>query len=176
MRLPVQIASHEERRAGRDEHGYLVSENQFVVLRDLAVERIRSAAADGRLRKLANLKGVLYRWQEWGGEAEVKTWLAQETVGMTGALWLLRTFVSVMRSESDKVRFTRYILLNELEAFVSVEAVVQLTDAIDVSSLDESDQRALRAFRQAVASRAEGKPDRYWLDNSFDDNPLTEDS
>lgn len=177
VRLPVQIASHEERRPSREEHNFLVSEEHFVVLRDLAVERLRKAALDGRLKKLQGLETLLYRWASWTSSQEPKNWVIGQVEGAEDALWILRTFLSVMRSEGGgKVQYTRYIILGEIERFIDIGVLDAKTSSLVIESLSTDDRRALRAFRYALTWRAEGKPDDYGRDSMYGKNPLKEDS
>ncbi len=123
VRLLVLVASRQERRPDGDAHSYLIDEVQALELTRLATERLRLAAEDGRLRALPGLKYVLYRWSEWTTPEEVRSWIMSGLNGPTDALWVLRTFLSVMRSESHKVQFTRYIVLSALEPFVDLGAL-----------------------------------------------------
>ena len=177
VRLLVQIASHEERRPTRDHPIFLVSEEQSIKLKTLALERLRNTAAGVRLRGMPGLQSILYQWSNWAGQDEPKAWLIKQIQSPEDALWVLRAFLSVMRSESGRrVRFTRYILLNELETFADVAVLDARTKGLELGTLDQVNQRALRAFRQALAWRAEGKPDNYGRDGEIGDNPLVEDS
>jgi len=45
-----------------------------------------------------------------------------------------------------------------------------------MEKLPKDDMRALRAFRQALIWKSEGKPDEYNGDKWHGENPLTEDS
>ncbi len=177
VRLSVQLAGHEERGKNRDQVIFLVSEEQSVKLKAIALERIRNAAADGRLREMPGIRSVLYRWFNWTERNEPKGWLVEQVQNPADALWVLRTCLNVMRSESGRrIRYTRFILLNELEDFADTTLLVAKTAGLEIAKLQQTDQRALRAFRQALAWRAEGKPDDYGRNSLHGDHPLTEDS
>ena len=176
VRLATKIVAHEERRKDRSERDFLVTEEHWAELKTLTVERIRSGASDGRLKPMTGLTDLLYRWREWTDENEVKNWITSNTVTGEDALWVLRTFLSTMRQESGKVVFVRYVRLDYLAWFADVPTIEKLTAPIEMSKLKKEDQRALRAFRQALIWRAEGKADDYNGDSWRGDNPLAEES
>ena len=174
VRLSVQIAVNEERR--NDQSDFLVSEPHAEELKTLAIERIRAAASDGRLKNLKGLLFVLYRWREWTDENEVKAWAISNTVTAADAVWILKTNLSTMRITSSKVTLVRYIKLEDLACFADVATIERLTTRIELSKLSGDEMRALRAFRWALTWKSEGKPDGYWGDDLGDKNPLAEES
>lgn len=176
VRLAVKIVAHEERRPDSSERDFLVSDEQWAELKPIAVERIRAAAKDGRLKTMRGLSYLLWRWQEWASEAEVRDWIAAELRNSDDAFWILRTFLSTLRSESEKVTFVRYHSLDTLARFTNIETLSALTESLELAKLEQDNMRALRAFRQALAWKAEGKPDGYNGDTWRGQNPLAEDS
>ena len=174
VRLSVQIALNEERRD--DQSDFLVSEPHAEELKTLAVERIRSAATDGRLKHLKGLLFVLYRWREWTNESEVKAWATSNTVTAADAIWILKTNLSTMRITSSKVTLVRYIKLEDLDCFADVATIERLTTPIELPKLQRDEMRALRAFRWALTWKSEGKPDGYLGKDLGDKNPLAEES
>lgn len=176
VRLPVQLLAMEERRPDSSKSEFLVSQEQWELLKPLVLERIQFAARDGRLRKLVGLSYVLWRWKEWVGEAEVKKWIAAELLTGGDALWILQVFLSTMQASGEKVTFTRYIRLDTLSSFADIETIERLTRAYDLTSLAKDDMRSLRAFRQALVWRDEGKPPGYIGERLGSRNPLVEES
>jgi hypothetical protein len=176
VRLPVKLLASEQRRAEGSKSDFLISEEQWALLKPLVLEHIKAAALDGHLRKLKGLSYVLWRWKEWAGEAVVKEWLAAELKAGGDVLWVLRLFLSTSRSDGEKVTFTRYIRLDWLSHFVDIDAAERLTRSCDIATLSQDDMRALRAFRQALKWRDEGKPPEYTGDRWDGANPLEEDS
>lgn len=174
VRLAVKLVASEERRSDSSPRNNLVSEEQWAELKPLALERIRAAAGDGRLRKMCGAISVLWRWQEWAGTEEAKDWITSELRTGDDALWVLKTFLSTMRQESTKVIFVRYISLNTLERFTDIETLSKLTEPLELAALEKDNMRALRAFRQARLWKAEGKPDDYNGDTWRGKNPLAE--
>lgn len=176
VRLPVNLLAMKERRPDGSKSEFLISEEQWELLKHLVLARIEAAARDGRLRRLEGLSYLLWRWKEWAGEDVVKKWLAAELKTGSDALWILKVFLSTSRRDGEKVTFTRYIRLDCLMQFVDIDMVERLTQSYDIASLLQNDMRALRAFRQALKWKEEGKPPEYTGDRWARENPLEEES
>ena len=176
VHLAVKIVHMEQRNPDTSPDEYLVTEEQGAALKPIALERIRTAARDGRLKAMRGLLDLLWRWQEWAGEQEVRDWVSAEVQDSEGALWVLRTFLNISRRESDKVTFVRYQNLGTLARFTNIETLTTLTKDLDLAKLQQDDIRALRAFQQALIWKAEGKPDGYNGDTMRGENPLAEES
>jgi predicted KAP-like P-loop ATPase len=176
VRLAVKLLQMEQRRPEDRSTDFVVSEQLWAELKPVVLQRVEAAAASGRLRKLADINYILWRWKEWAGETPVKRWIEAELKKPDDALWLLKVFLSISRSESDKVTFTRYIRLDWLADFVDIELVTKLTRTFDLAKLQLEDMRAIRAFRQALEWRDAGKPANFTGDRLDGGNPLEEDS
>jgi predicted KAP-like P-loop ATPase len=176
VQLAVQIVSSQERVGNRSEHDFLINEEHCAALKLVALERLSSAASDGRLRGMSGIGRLLWRWHDWAGEAEVRKWIAGQLRNGSDALWFLRTFLSELRKTSDRVVFIRYINLKNIGMFADAAVIEALTRDLKIEELDKDDQRALRAFRQALIWKAEGKPDGYNGDDWRTANPLAEES
>lgn len=176
IRLAALIVAREERGNGNSDRDFLVNEEHWADLKPLAVERIRSAAKDGRLKTMSGLSGLLGCWQQWAGEQEAKDWVISQLQNSDDALWVLRTFLSTMRQESGKVIFVRYLSLDTLARFADIETLSKLTKPLEIAALEKQNMRALRAFRQAQVWKTEGKPDGYNGDTWRGENPLAEET
>ncbi len=176
VRLAVKIVSSQERIGDRQEHDFLISREHCEELKSTALERLRTASKDGRLRSMPGLVVLLWRWHDWGGSEEVRDWIAAHVKNAADALWILRTFLQIVRQEAATVTFFRYLNLKNFEMFVDVGIIEKLTCSLALEELVKDDQRALRAFRQALIWRAEGKPPDYFGDHQPGENPLAESS
>lgn len=176
VRLPSELLAMEERRADRSESDFLISEVHWASLKPLVLERIEAAAGDGRLRMLNGLRYLLWRWKDWAGDDVVKKWVAAELKTSNDALWVLKVFLSSSRRVGEKVTFTRSIRLDVFSQFVDIDTTERLTHSCDLAALTLDDMRALRAFRQALKWREEGKPPEYTGDQWDRANPLVEES
>lgn len=176
VRLAVELLACEERRPNSSSNDFLITEEHWTEFKPIVVQRIRDVAANGKLRTMNGLSFLLWRWKEWVGEAEVKLWITSQLQTGGDALWVLKTFLSTMKKESNKVTFTRYIRLDTLAMFCDAEALSRLTETYDLEKLPKDEMRALRAFRQALLWKAEGKPDDYTGDRWQGKSPLEEES
>ena len=170
----VHAAARQERFEGRSASDFLISDDHAKELKGLALERIRDAASDGRLRTLPGLQFVLWRWSQWTSDSdEAKPWVQSQLYSTHDALWFLQTIINVMTSGSE---FIRYVDLSAVSRFCDIDALDSLTSSVDLTALDKTGQRALRAFRYAVQWQREGKPDGYRGESEPGGNPLAEDS
>lgn len=176
VRLAVQLLAMEERCQKRSESEFLISEEHWDLLRKLVLRRISDAAKDGRLKKLEGLSYILWRWKAWAGQRVVKKWLSADLKTGENALWILKVFLMTMRSEGEKVTYTRYLNLDQLSEFTDIEAIQKLTRSYDITTLPQNDIRALRAFRHALVWKKEGKPSCYTGDVWNCKNPLAEET
>lgn len=176
VRLAVKLLAMEERCPEERDSEYVVSEQMWAELKPTVVQRIETAAKDGRLRELAGLNYILRRWKEWAGEQPVRRWIEAELKTSDDAVWLLNTFLSISRRSSDKVTYIRYVRLDWLAEFVDIERVSMLTQSVDITKLKLEDMRALRAFRKALEWRDAGEPATFTGDRRDGSNPLEEES
>ena len=176
VRLAITLLSMEERRPNRSKSEFLISEEHWHLLSKIVLKRIADAANDGRLKKLEDLSYILWRWKNWAGQRIVKKWLNAELKTGEDALWILKVFLSTMRSSGAKVTYTRYLHLDQLSQFVNIAAIQKLTRSYDMTTLSQDDMRALRAFRQALIWKKEGKAPDYNGDRGNRENPLEEES
>lgn len=176
VRLSVRLLASEERRPDGSSRDFLISEEHWSELKPLVIKLIHEAAADGRLKTMNGLSFILWRWKEWEGKTAVEQWISSHLRSGSDALWVLKTFLSTMRTEGNKVTFTRYLRLDTLAQFCDIEDLTAQTHDFVMEKLPQDDMRALRAFRQALIWKAEGKPADYNGDTWRGQNPLTEDS
>lgn len=174
VRLPVQLANLEERNEKRSTHDFLVTEDQLPALRSLAVEALRRAAADGRLRSVPDLDRQLFWWRTWTTDLEVKTWVSSQVNNPNDALWLLRVVLKTSTKTSDKTVYTRYVSLKEMGVYCKVATIEKFTHSLTLEKQNKENMHALRAFRWALKWKAEGKEDHYRGETWDTDGPLTE--
>lgn len=176
VRFAVKLLSMEERRPDDSKSDFLISEKEWSLLKLLVLKRIENAAKDGRLKKLEGLSYLLWRWKDWAGNSVVKKWLVTELKTSCDALWILKVFLSTMQTSGEKVTYTRYLRLDSLSQFVNIASIKRLTRSCDPTTLPQDDMRALRAFRQALIWKKEGKPPEYIGDKWGSETPLEEES
>lgn len=176
VRLAVKLLAMEKRRPEEHTSDYVPSEKAWGEIKLIVLQRIEAATKDGRLRGLAGLDYILWRWKEWAGQQPVRRWIKGQLKTPEDALWLLRTFLLISRRSSDKVTYVRYVRLDWLAEFVDIELVSKRTQGLEIPKLQLEDMRALRAFRKALEWRDAGKPATFTGDRWDGGNPLEEDS
>jgi len=102
-RVRVFKQEHEEKgkqTPGRPEHECTVGEQHLEQLRDMALQRVQEAAAEGALAEAAHLGSVLYAWREWAGEEAPQQYAAEATSTDEGLALFLERFLRAVRSQS----------------------------------------------------------------------------
>ena len=165
LSLPVDFVSLESSRQAEEKvpGNVLVDLEGVRALQTLCVRKIESAAASGRLATLPELPSILYRWKEWGGDANPSAYVRDFVKTPDGAILFLKAFLSRSMSHGMGDYVARehwYIGLKSVEEFVSWEIIDAVLKGVSTESLVASDdRRAVDAFRRASKRRREGKPD-----------------
>lgn len=172
---PLILAYDEVSPKRREENpeSCLVSLEDAEKLKTLSVNKVSSAAKDGKLAGSEKLGPILYRWLDWGSADEVRQWVSNVASSPEGALTILRSLVErgTTQTMGDQVgRVTWQVSLENLERFVDLEKFRAQIGGITQSSLGDRDRNAVRAFQRALKRRAQGKPDKVWLDLEDDDD------
>jgi hypothetical protein len=173
VRLPVYIATFAERQPN-EPHGYLVAESSVPELIALALEKLRAAAVQKRLRNSLELRRLLYCWSKWAGPDEVRQWVTNELKSNEDALWFLSIMVSTSTSHGERTTYRRTVSLDNIEQWAGADTIAALTDDLELDSLPKEEMWGLRAFRWARARKREGQHHEGY-GPTWDDDPLTED-
>lgn len=115
-------------------------------LRALCADKIRAAAADGRLLEHDELPVLLYRWVRWTEEDEPKKWAAEVTANAEGAARFVGAFARQTRSLSmgDHVYRANWELkTSEIEDFVDVSSLVEVLSGVDLSAKPEREREGV---------------------------------
>ena len=162
---PVRFVSLEQQRQGKSEDA--TAEQTFTSdglesAKALCVDKIKQAATDGRLDALEDLPWMLYRWRDWNGIDGPRKFVSAVSNNPEGALAVLRRFVQrpTTHDLGDAVSRTQWsVRLKTLEEFVDLESFREQIESIDVSGCAEEEERALKAFSEALDRRMRGEPD-----------------
>lgn len=163
--LPVGLVSIESQGRGREgeRSENLTDDEGLAALKQLCVEKIEAAAVAGRLAGRLDLPSLLFRWKEWGGDDAPRAFVASMTNKPDGALSFLKAFLSRSTSQGmgDYIASEHlYINLGSIEKFVPWESIEAVTNDVQLGLQDANEgHQALKAFREAVKRRREGKPD-----------------
>lgn len=157
--LPVFVTSLHEHKEERERHStYLVSEQNWQVLKQVCLQKIRDAAASGRLKTHLQPAMLLWRWNDWGLE-EARAWIAEQVTSARGAVWLLSVLLGEIHEHGRKLTVRHYFKLSNLERFTDIETVCQSIAGFAESEASERERIALNEFQRAIQRRAEGKPE-----------------
>ncbi len=173
--LPVQFVALEEqtdKKKAEQGEEILVSDEDLAALKGACLEKIRAAAAGGRLADAPNLQMMLWRWKALAGPEEPRGYCDQLVRTPEGALRLARAFLQASWSHSvgDHVGSEHwYVRLGDLEQLVDWETMERSLEGTEVPSLSAEDGRAVEAFRKAVRRRRAGKPDREMYHSGDDE-------
>lgn len=113
-----------------------------------ALMRIRKAAEDGTLAKGPHLAHTLFRWREWSGEEEPRSYVRQLIVSDDGLVGLLNGFLSQRQSHAFGEHVTRTtwaIDRRSIGQFIDIEELLGRAQQIS-KSLDSKEKRAVDAL------------------------------
>jgi len=172
--LPVMKVSLESDKEARqkDPKTTLVGEERIEILKKICVDKIREAAANGRLAGHPKLAYLLYRWRDWAVPDEPRAWVADQIKSRDELLSMLKGFTqrSTSTGVGDYVSRVRwYIPLKSLEDFVKAEDVEEELTNLSLDGLGEEEERAVHEFKKAMKRRRAGKSDD-WHPSRDDDN------
>jgi len=139
----------------------ILSEAELATLREKAVQKIQSAAASRALAQHSKLGVLLSLWQTWGKKEDVANYIEALTQTAPGTLDLLRSLVvrSLRHGMDDYVGTERhYMRRNDIETLIPMDTLDARVQKLP-DSLNDEDQRAVKAFQKAVERRNAGKSD-----------------
>lgn len=109
-------------------------------LRSAVLDRIRDEANQSTLSRRSDLSNILFRWRDWAGDAEPKTYVANLVTTDEGLIDLLVGFLSEIRSSGDRSYVERKtpVINRELIArFVEPEPLIDRALSIRAEKMDE---------------------------------------
>jgi predicted KAP-like P-loop ATPase len=147
-------------RGDTPEEDRLLTPEHVEQLEQLAARRIRQAAEQGTLLGHPQLASILYRWRDWGTEAEVKEWVEHVAQTDDGFITLLQAFVNTIRSQTlgDMVTRSRLRLdLKQLEPFIAADEVVERVRTLAGQNLPLEQQQTVDQFLLEYDAQKEGR-------------------
>jgi predicted KAP-like P-loop ATPase len=165
--LPVYTISLENDRQERkkDPSSFLIREEALQRFINLCVKKIRAAAQSGILESHQRMPSILYRWKDWTSPEESGEWVRKLVESDKGVVKFLTGLLNKSTSQGvgDYVPTVHWrISLQNIEDFVPVALVENKIKDIDVSTLTEKEQQAMRAFQKALRRREKGISDDDW--------------
>lgn len=134
-------------KGGEPIEGISITKDDVNNLQGAIVDQIEEAARTGQLINERKLAVLLFRWQQWGEEERVKSYIKDVTKDRVGLISLLRGFVKFIASTAgnyyifDKKAIGDLYPINEIEKLVS-----RITDE-EIEKMSEKDQEAIALFR-----------------------------
>ena len=165
--LPVREASTEgdRRERQKDPDAFILDEDDIKDLEQICVEKIRQAAQSGALKNHPKMAYIIYCWRKWANPEEPKKWVENLVETQNGVLFLLSAFLQQSTSQRLGDYFPKIhwrINLSSLENFISIGVLEQKVKEIDLKGIGEKEQKALKAFQNALKRRQEGKSEDDW--------------
>ena len=139
-----------------------IGSKDMAELKQLCVRKIRFAAASGGLTKKSGFRMILCAWKEWGNSQEAVDFCKELVRTEAGASSFVGAFLWQYRSQMLGRRGTRerwYVKLSEIEQFAPCDLIEKSFRGVPAENLPASEQLPIRAFRQALDRRSEGRAD-----------------
>jgi predicted KAP-like P-loop ATPase len=141
LNIGVQVVALEQptekRRRGNDQF-LMADDAAFDRLKQVSVARIRRAADDGRLQKSSSMLYVLYRWGDWAGFDEPKTWIKNTLSSPDGIVAVLRACIRPMFTNGKR---STYFALKDAEYFVSRHEFAAAINSLPPQTIASPDER-----------------------------------
>jgi predicted KAP-like P-loop ATPase len=139
----------------------LLSAEHLVELEAITLEKIRAAARNQELLASKHLPSILYRWREWGGEAEMKSWVQQAVSSDEGMIEFVERFLHRTYSQTlgDVATRTVYRLdPKNVEPFIEPSLLVErIEKVLGKKDLSDNQRKALTEYVKEFKIRAQGK-------------------
>lgn len=146
----------------------IVSAEQFQVLEQIVLSKIKLGAENGTLLKTPKIGVVLHIWQEISGEGSSRKWVEQVTQNDRDLLDFLRLFLQVTHSHSisDAVSRKHYRLDPKwLDQFADVTRIAErLRSFLEQKPSNEIDQIVIKQFLREYDIRQRGKDPTFFHD------------
>jgi predicted KAP-like P-loop ATPase len=147
-----------------ESYEFLVEEADAVPLKEICLEKARSAAKQGSLKNNAKIKEILYAWSRMGSVQEVKNWVMTHVKDGPGALWLLEILLGESHSWGHEHRVSYGIELGAIERFADLAAVTKHVATLKAEGLSKRQAHAVAAFNRAIERRKAGRADDPWTE------------
>lgn len=157
----------DESRRTKGDSDQIFNDEGFSSLKNHFINKITQIAKDSpdNLLKNSHLASLLYRWERWGSLDDVRSWIKSQIVDTEKCIRFLKSFVRQSSSQSmgDYVaKISRYIRLQELEHFVSIDEISEVVNRMGGHPLNGTDQEAVNAFKEAILRRSKGEDEDDW--------------
>jgi predicted KAP-like P-loop ATPase len=143
------------------EEEWLLTAQHLQELEELTLKKVQAAAQQNSLLQTPGLPQILYAWEDWASEEEVKQWVQKAIGNDEGLVELLEKFLgkTITQSVSDMVPKKTYKLdLEQLEPFLEPSSVSDRVRSLDEKNgLTEERATAIKQFMQEYDTRQQEK-------------------
>jgi predicted KAP-like P-loop ATPase len=163
LHIPVMLVSINTKPNERqtEPEKILISDSAAPRMQAICVQKIRDTASEGRLLNHRDLAYLLFRWREWGTDAEPHQWALNVTAhSPEGALAFLRPFLhkGTRQTSGDQVaRINYFMKYSEIEPFVDLTILEGEIAKLSEARLPDHDRMVVQEFRKAVDRKRSGK-------------------
>jgi hypothetical protein len=131
------------------------------------LKKVRAAARDGRLLKVAYLNWVLSFWMQWADASEAKEWVASLLANPKGLLKFLKAYTNEAQSQTIGSYYARdegwLSWKSSLEMYFPRNKWERIANELPkIPDLSDDEKRTLRLFEAAM---------KRWQSGVEDDNP-----
>lgn len=167
--LPVMTVALEtdSQKEGRVLSERLLNDKSVEDLKALCVDKIRQAAASGRLAGHSKLGTLLGVWVEWTGSVEPRAWVENLTQSRDGLVAFLEAMANkAISSGTQGTQEIWYMRLKPVERFIDTGVLSSRMEKFKPQGENEPQVRALKSFQEALGRRRSGKSDGApWRDS-----------
>ena len=157
MKVALETDSQKE---GRPPSERLLDDNSVDELKTLCLDKIRQAAGSARLAAHSKLGTLLGIWVEWAGPDEPRAWVENLTQSGEGLVTFLEAMTGkAVSSGTEGTQEIWYMQLKLVERFIDPVVLSSRIEKLTPQGKNESQERALKAFHEALGRRRSGKPD-----------------
>jgi predicted KAP-like P-loop ATPase len=149
----------DEQKEGRVQTERILGDSSIKALKSICIEKIRGAAASGKLTNHTHLASLLSIWAEWSGPDEPKAWAEQLVRSRKGLVSFLEavTNKSTSYSSGEAPREAWYMQLEAVERFADLKTIETQFEKLKPQGQSESEIRAIRAFHEALERKRKGE-------------------
>jgi predicted KAP-like P-loop ATPase len=159
--LPAMTVAlgYDEQKKGSPQSEKILDDSSIAALKSVCIEKIRSAAASGKLTNHRHLATLLSIWAEWSGSDEPKTWVEQLVQSREGLISFLEAITnkSTSYSSGEAPRESWYVQLEAAERFADLKSIETQLEKLKPQGQNESEIRAIKAFREALERKRKGQ-------------------
>ena len=156
--VPVRYLAVEDERScrhGQGDNESIIPEEFLAVLRESVLKLIRTRAQDETILSFEKCAAILFRWRDWAGEEEVKTWTTKILADPRKALKLLERLLTVSQSSSSRKEY--WLQAKSIESLVNLDCLLNAVNSIDKKDIEQHELLAIKLLERAIENKNSGR-------------------